>query len=98
MWYRVRNKTIGWFIPASISITTNFLFSNSNEARLGLVGKLLGGESKKSLSQLRAGAADQIYELETGKFLNGIRVARSLILESINALPAPLNQCLVAFL
>ncbi|OMJ16906.1 hypothetical protein AYI70_g6298 [Smittium culicis] len=39
-----------------------------------------------------AGAADQIYELETAKFLDGIRVARSLILESISDLPAPLNQ------
>ncbi|OMJ16484.1 hypothetical protein AYI69_g7829 [Smittium culicis] len=41
--------------------------------------------------QLRAGAADQIYELETAKFLNGIRVAISLILSGINDLPAPLN-------
>ncbi|OMJ28060.1 hypothetical protein AYI69_g2477 [Smittium culicis] len=80
MWHRVRNKTIGRLIPALISIDTNILFSNSNEAQLGPIGKLLGGESKKSLSHLRAGTADQIYELETAKFLNGLSVARSLIL------------------
>ncbi|OMJ20447.1 hypothetical protein AYI70_g4112 [Smittium culicis] len=69
------------------------LLSNFNEARLGLVGKLLGGEAKQSLSQLRAGTADQNFELETAKFLNGIRVPRTLILQSISDSPAPLNQC-----
>ncbi|OMJ21070.1 hypothetical protein AYI70_g3699 [Smittium culicis] len=59
---------------------------------LGLVGKLLVEKSKKSLSQLRSGAADQIYELETAKFFDGIRVAKSHILESISDLPAPLKQ------
>ncbi|OMJ21066.1 hypothetical protein AYI70_g3700 [Smittium culicis] len=84
---------IGRFIPTPIRSDEKNLLSNFNEARLGLVGKLLGGESKKSLIQLRAGAADQIYELETAKFLNGIRVPRTLILQSISDSPAPLNQC-----
>ncbi|OMJ17837.1 hypothetical protein AYI70_g5693 [Smittium culicis] len=48
--------------------------------------------NSNEVRQLRAGAADQIYELETAKFLGGIRVARSLILESISDLPASLNQ------
>ncbi|OMJ30169.1 hypothetical protein AYI69_g300 [Smittium culicis] len=96
MWHRVRNETIGRYIPALIGSEPKFFLSNSNEARLELVLKLLGGGgSKKSLRQLCAGAADQIYELETAKFLNGIRVARSLILESIRDLNAPLNQCSV---
>ncbi|OLY81111.1 hypothetical protein AYI68_g4781, partial [Smittium mucronatum] len=69
------------------------LLISSNEVRLELVGKLLGGESKKTLSQFRAGAAGQNIELETAKFLDGIRVARLTILEGISESPAPLNQC-----
>ncbi|OMJ19598.1 hypothetical protein AYI69_g6563, partial [Smittium culicis] len=92
-WRNHRSSTIGRFIPTPISSDEYFLLSNFNEARLGLVGKLLGGESKQSLSQLRAGTADQNFELETAKFLNGIRVPRTLILQSISDSPAPLNQC-----
>ncbi|OMJ13548.1 hypothetical protein AYI70_g8425, partial [Smittium culicis] len=44
------------------------------------------------VGQLCTGAADQIYELETTKFLDGIRVFRSHILEIISDLPVPLNQ------
>ncbi|OMJ14789.1 RNA-directed DNA polymerase from mobile element jockey [Smittium culicis] len=90
-WLNHRTTTIGRFIPTPIRSDEKNLISNFNEARLGLVGKLLGGESKQSLSQLRAGTADQNFELETDKFLNGIRVPRTLILQSISDSPAPLN-------
>ncbi|OMJ13434.1 hypothetical protein AYI70_g8497 [Smittium culicis] len=92
MWYSVRDKTIDRILPDSISINTNFLLTNSSEARLGLVGKLLGGVYKQSLGQLHADATDQIYELETANFLDGIRVVRSLIIDRINYYPAVLNR------
>ncbi|OMJ07462.1 hypothetical protein AYI70_g3020 [Smittium culicis] len=44
-----------------------------------------GGESKQSYIQLRAGTAGPNFELETEKFLDGIRVARSLIFQDIGA-------------
>ncbi|OMJ14644.1 hypothetical protein AYI70_g7754 [Smittium culicis] len=56
-----------------------------------------GGGSKKSLSQLRAGAAEKSTELDTAKFLDGIRVARSPIIENISDLSTLLNRCPVGF-
>ncbi|OMJ12417.1 hypothetical protein AYI70_g9134 [Smittium culicis] len=83
-WRNHRSSTIGRFIPTPIRSDEKILLSSFNEARLGLVGKLLGwGESKQSLSQLRAGTADQNFELETAKFLSDIRVPRTHILQSI---------------
>ncbi|OLY84351.1 hypothetical protein AYI68_g1482, partial [Smittium mucronatum] len=92
-WKSVRKNTIGRFIAESTSNRRERRIISSNEVRLELVGKLLGGESKKTLSQFRAGAAGQNIELETAKFLDGIRVARLTILEGISESPAPLNQC-----
>ncbi|PVV01494.1 hypothetical protein BB560_004079, partial [Smittium megazygosporum] len=48
--------------------------------------------NNKALNQ---GTATWPYmkELETGQFMNGIRVVRTLILDRIKCSPAPLNQC-----
>ncbi|OMJ18723.1 hypothetical protein AYI70_g5189 [Smittium culicis] len=64
--------------------------SQDSNAWLGLVVKLLMGESRQPLSQLRSGIADHNFELETAKFLNGMHVPRTLILQSISDSPVPL--------
>ncbi|PVU94225.1 hypothetical protein BB561_002727 [Smittium simulii] len=66
------------------------------KAKMQLVGKLLGWESKKTLLQLQKEKKPNMppsMELETAKFMDGIRVARTLILDRIKCLPTPLNRC-----
>ncbi|OLY79348.1 hypothetical protein AYI68_g6584, partial [Smittium mucronatum] len=92
-WDNVRRNTIEKFFAQNNNFNESVSVSSPDPAQLEQVGKLLGGESKKSFCQLRADAANQIIELGTAKFLDGIRVARLLILESIGRSPAPLNQC-----
>lgn len=92
-WHAVRLNTIEYFFIKNYNFNLNDNVTFPDPAQLEQVGKLLGGESKQSFSQLRAGMAYQIIELATAKFLDGIRATRSLILKGINESPAPLNQC-----
>ncbi|PVV00457.1 hypothetical protein BB560_005159, partial [Smittium megazygosporum] len=71
-----------------------------NQGRNIMVGKLLGGESKETrslLAQSRDRYSPYMKELETGRFMNGIRVVRTLILDRIKCSPTPLNQCPVDY-
>ncbi|PVU85097.1 hypothetical protein BB560_007147, partial [Smittium megazygosporum] len=45
------------------------------------------------LAQSRDRYSPYMKELETGRFMNGIRVVRTLILDRIKCSPTPLNQC-----
>ncbi|OLY83740.1 hypothetical protein AYI68_g2108 [Smittium mucronatum] len=51
-----------------------------------------GGGSKQYLSQLRTGTAGSNFDLDTARFLDGIRVACSLVIKDINISQASLNQ------
>ncbi|PVU86147.1 hypothetical protein BB560_006804 [Smittium megazygosporum] len=60
-----------------------------NQGRNIMVGKLLGEESKETrspLAQSRDRYSPYMKELETGRFMNGIRVVRTLILDRIKSL------------
>ncbi|PVV00747.1 hypothetical protein BB560_004859 [Smittium megazygosporum] len=61
-----------------------------------MVGKLLGGESKETrplLTQSRDRYLQYTKKLEAGRFMNGIRVVRTLILDRVKCSPTSLNQC-----
>ncbi|PVU86787.1 hypothetical protein BB561_006553, partial [Smittium simulii] len=65
------------------------------EAQRRLVGKFLSEKLKLYLSQLKLRKDTNIplsMELETAKFMNGIHVARALIVDSINCSPTSLSQ------
>ncbi|PVU88023.1 hypothetical protein BB560_006409 [Smittium megazygosporum] len=50
-------------------------------------------ETRSLLAQSRDRYSPYIKELETGRFMNGIRVVRTLILDKIKCSPTPLNRC-----
>ncbi|PVV02111.1 hypothetical protein BB560_003445, partial [Smittium megazygosporum] len=50
-------------------------------------------ETRSPLAQSRDRYSPYMKELETGRFMNGIRVVRTLILDRIKCPPTPLNQC-----
>ncbi|PVU93505.1 hypothetical protein BB561_003249 [Smittium simulii] len=98
-WAAIRAETISKFIPRLYKLAMNNNNQTLMQAKMQLVGKLLRGESKKSLLQLRKEKESNVpssMELETAKFIDGIRVARALILNGIKCLPTPLNRCPVA--
>ncbi|PVU90352.1 hypothetical protein BB561_004905, partial [Smittium simulii] len=85
-WAAIRSEKIGQFIPRLFRICNDNNNEPLTQAKMKLVGKLLGGESKKSLLQLRKKKKPNMLpsmELETAKFVDGIRVARTLILDGI---------------
>ncbi|PVU92850.1 hypothetical protein BB561_003576 [Smittium simulii] len=95
-WAAIRSEKIGQFIPRLFRICNDNNNEPLTQAKIKLVGKLLGGESKKSLLQLRKEKKPNMLpsmELETAKFMDGIRVARTLILDGIKCSPTPLNRC-----
>ncbi|PVU86387.1 hypothetical protein BB561_006722, partial [Smittium simulii] len=77
-WAAVRSETIGQFIPRLFRICND----NNNEPLTQAKMKL---EKKPNMPPS--------MELETAKFMDGIRVARTLILDGIKCSPTPLNQC-----
>ncbi|PVU95758.1 hypothetical protein BB561_001601 [Smittium simulii] len=95
-WAAIRAETIDKFIPRLYKLAIDDNNQPLMQAKMQLVGKLLGGESKKSLLQLRKEKESNVplsMELETAKFMDGIRVARTLILDGIKCSPTPLNRC-----
>ncbi|PVU98889.1 hypothetical protein BB560_005592, partial [Smittium megazygosporum] len=101
-WNSIRHETTIFNIPRlyrTVTIDQSTDNQALNQGRNIMVGKLLGGESKETrslLSQSRDRYSPYMKELETGRFMNGIRVVRTLILDRIKCSPTPLNQCPVA--
>ncbi|PVV02880.1 hypothetical protein BB560_002662 [Smittium megazygosporum] len=101
-WNSIRHETTIFNIPRLYRTVTIDQSTNNqalNQGRNIMVGKLLGGESKETrslLAQSRDRYSPYMKELETGRFMNGIRVVRTLILDRIKCSPTPLNQCPVA--
>ncbi|PVU91265.1 hypothetical protein BB561_004496 [Smittium simulii] len=86
---------VNQFIPRLFRICNDNINVPPIQAKMKLVGKLLRGESKKSLLQLRKEKKSIMQPsmvLETLMFMNGIRVARALILDGIKCSPTPLNR------
>ncbi|PVV02168.1 hypothetical protein BB560_003395, partial [Smittium megazygosporum] len=98
-WNSIRHETTIFNIPRLYRTVTIDQSTNNqalNQGRNIMVGKLLGGESKETrslLAQSRDRYSPYMKELETGRFMNGIRVVRTLILDRIKCSPTPLNQC-----
>ncbi|PVV03890.1 hypothetical protein BB560_001618 [Smittium megazygosporum] len=88
-WNSIRHETTIFNIPRLYRTVTIDQSTNNqalNQGRNIMVGKLLGGESKETrslLSQSRDRYSPYMKELETGRFMNGIRVVRTLILDRI---------------
>ncbi|PVU88616.1 hypothetical protein BB561_005754 [Smittium simulii] len=94
-WAAIRSETIGQFIPRLFRICNDNKNEPLTQAKMKLVGKLLGGESKKFLLQLQKKKMSNVplsMELETAKLMYGICVARTLILDGIKFSPTPFNQ------
>ncbi|PVV00783.1 hypothetical protein BB560_004820, partial [Smittium megazygosporum] len=91
-WNSIRHETTIFNIPRLYRTVTIDQSTNNqalNQGRNIMVGKLLGGESKETrslLAQSRDRYSPYMKELETGRFMNGIRVVRTLILDRINGL------------
>ncbi|PVV01671.1 hypothetical protein BB560_003901, partial [Smittium megazygosporum] len=91
-WNSIRHETTIFNIPRLYRTVTIDQSTNNqalNQGRNIMVGKLLGGESKETrplLAQSRDRYSPYMKELETGRFMNGIRVVRTLILDRINML------------
>ncbi|PVU91683.1 hypothetical protein BB560_006108, partial [Smittium megazygosporum] len=89
-WNSIRHETTIFNIPRLYRTVTIDQSTNNqalNQGRNIMVGKLLGGESKETrslLAQSRDRYSPYMKELETGRFMNGIRVVRTLILDRIN--------------
>ncbi|PVV00340.1 hypothetical protein BB560_005284, partial [Smittium megazygosporum] len=98
-WNAIRHETTIFNIPRLYRTVTIDQSTNNqalNQGRNIMVGKLLGGESKETrslLAQSRDRYSPYMKELETGRFMNGIRVVRTLILDRIKCSPTLLNQC-----
>ncbi|PVV02209.1 hypothetical protein BB560_003337 [Smittium megazygosporum] len=88
-WNSIRHETTIFNIPRLYRTVTIDQSTNNqalNQGRNIMVGKLLGGESKETrslLAQSRDRYSPYMKELETGRFMNGIRVVRTLILDRI---------------
>ncbi|PVV01809.1 hypothetical protein BB560_003759, partial [Smittium megazygosporum] len=88
-WNSMRHETTIFNIPRLYRTVTIDQSTNNqalNQGRNIMVGKLLGGESKETrslLAQSRDRYSPYMKELETGRFMNGIRVVRTLILDRI---------------
>ncbi|PVV02156.1 hypothetical protein BB560_003396, partial [Smittium megazygosporum] len=88
-WNSIRHETTIFNIPRLYRTVTIDESTNNqalNQGRNIMVGKLLGGESKETrslLAQSRDRYSPYMKELETGRFMNGIRVVRTLILDRI---------------
>ncbi|PVV02520.1 hypothetical protein BB560_003023 [Smittium megazygosporum] len=88
-WNSIRHETTIFNIPRLYRTVTIDQSTNNqalNQGRNIMVGKLLGGESKETrslLAQSRGRYSTYMKELETGRFMNGIRVVRTLILDRI---------------
>ncbi|PVU98320.1 hypothetical protein BB560_005690 [Smittium megazygosporum] len=86
-WNSIRHETTIFNIPRLYRTVTIDQSTNNqalNQGRNIMVGKLLGGESKETrslLAQSRDRYSPYMKELETGRFMNGIRVVRTLILD-----------------
>ncbi|PVV00497.1 hypothetical protein BB560_005120, partial [Smittium megazygosporum] len=98
-WNSIRHETTIFNIPRLYRTVTIDQSTNNQALSQGrniMVGKLLGGESKETrslLSQSRDRYSPYMKELETGRFMNGIRVVRTLILDRIKCSPSHLNLC-----
>ncbi|PVV01590.1 hypothetical protein BB560_003986, partial [Smittium megazygosporum] len=98
-WNSIRHETTIFNIPRLYRTVTIDESTNNqalNQGRNIMVGKLLGGESKETrslLAQSRDRYSPYMKELETGRFMNGIHVVRTLIIDRIKCSPTPLNQC-----
>ncbi|PVV01889.1 hypothetical protein BB560_003679, partial [Smittium megazygosporum] len=91
MWNSIRHETTISNIPRLYRTVTIDQSTNNqalNQGRNIMVGKLLGGSLKKP-----GRYSPYMKELETGRFMNCIRVVRTLILDRIKCSPTPLNQC-----
>ncbi|PVU97961.1 hypothetical protein BB561_000185 [Smittium simulii] len=98
-WVVIRKDTIGQFIPRKYKLANLTNNEPLKKAQRGLVRKLLGGESKLFLSQLKLRKDTNIplsMGLETAKFMNGIHVAQALIIDIIKYSPTFSNQCTVS--
>ncbi|PVU86254.1 hypothetical protein BB561_006766 [Smittium simulii] len=97
--YKNKRKSYdGQFIPLLYKRTNLINNEPLKETLRRLVGKLLGGESKLSLPQLKLRKDTNIplsIGLKTAKFMNGIHAAQAFIVDSIKYSPTPLNQFLV---
>ncbi|PVU99474.1 hypothetical protein BB560_005493, partial [Smittium megazygosporum] len=82
-WNSIRHETTIFNIPRLYRTVTIDQSTNNqalNQGRNIMVGKLLGGESKETrslLAQSRDRYSPYMKELETGRFMNGIRVTIS---------------------
>ncbi|PVV02654.1 hypothetical protein BB560_002888, partial [Smittium megazygosporum] len=91
-WNSIRHETTIFNIPRLYKTVTIDQSTNNqalNQGRNIMVGKLLGEESKETrslLAQSRDRYSPYMKELETGRFMNGIRVVRTLILDRIKLL------------
>ncbi|PVV00469.1 hypothetical protein BB560_005147 [Smittium megazygosporum] len=56
-------------------------------------GRPAAQKTRSLLAQSRDRYSPYMKELETCRFMNGVRVVRTLILDRIKCLPTPLNQC-----
>ncbi|PVU85957.1 hypothetical protein BB560_000551, partial [Smittium megazygosporum] len=91
-WNAIRHETTIFNIPRLYRTVTIDESTNNqalNQGRNIMVGKLLGGGSLKKSGRY----LPYMKDLETGRFMNGIRVVRTLILDRIKCPPTPLNQC-----
>ncbi|PVU84493.1 hypothetical protein BB560_002590 [Smittium megazygosporum] len=102
MWNSIRHETTIFNIPRLYRTVTIDQSTNNqalNQGRNIMVGKLLGGESKETrslLAQSRDRYSPYMKELETGRFMNGIRVVRTLILDRIKSRQGkPIRKALV---
>ncbi|PVU85635.1 hypothetical protein BB560_006957, partial [Smittium megazygosporum] len=100
-WNSIRHETTIFNIPRLYRTVTIDQSTNNqalNQGRNIMVGKLLGGESKETrslLAQSRDRYSPYMKELETGRFMNGIRVVRTLILDRYNS--ADVSLLLIPF-
>ncbi|PVV01649.1 hypothetical protein BB560_003922, partial [Smittium megazygosporum] len=97
-WNSIRHETTIFNIPRlyrTVTIDQSTDNQALNQGRNIMVDKLLGGESKETrslLAQSRDRYSPYMKEIETGRFMNGIRVVRTLILDRVECSPTPLNQ------
>ncbi|PVU89219.1 hypothetical protein BB561_005482 [Smittium simulii] len=93
----IRKDTMDQFIPLLYKRTNLINNEPLKETLRRLVSKLLGGESKLSLPQLKLRKDTNIplsIGLKTAKFMNGIHAAQAFIVDSIKYSPTPLNRFL----
>ncbi|PVU90502.1 hypothetical protein BB561_004841 [Smittium simulii] len=95
-WAAIRAEKIDKFIPRLYKLAINNNNQPPIKAKMQLVGNLFVGESKKSLLQLQKKKESNVplsIGLETAKFMDGICVAQTLILNGIKCSITPLSRC-----